>query len=543
MNQDLNRRNFLGMTGAGLLGGIAGAAPFTPPVVTVGEQTSPSGSGARPHNNERRNLVIFLPDETRADSLACYGNPVTRTPNFDRLAKDGTRFANCHVQFPVCGASRCSLLTGWPTSVRGHRSLFYYLRPEEPNLFRYLRRAGYDVFWYGKNDALAAQCFYDSVTEWSETLYQGTHKSDPPLQLTPGALTMLYSPMGDRRQTNDYACVQKAIEILERKEHERPFCIFLPLIGAHPPYTAPKDFYNMYSPSEVPAPIPPGLKNKPSFQAGMREMYGLEMLNEATLRKIRAIYYGQVSYTDWLLGEVMEALDRTNSTKNTALFLLSDHGDYAGDFGLVEKWPSGLEDCLTHVPLIARVPGGAPGVVAEDMVELYDVMQTVLDLAGTTATHTHFSRSLLPQMAGLAGDPNRAAFAEGGYNVYEPQCFEPLGSGGGEYVGKISLQNEQPITVSRSAMIRTRTHKLIMRPQDRSELYSYRDDPQERNNLYGTSGATAVQAELQEALLTHFLETSGIAPYDKDSRECPPFYPTRKDMTPDGWQEKILDKK
>jgi hypothetical protein len=74
-------------------------------------------------------------------------------------------------------------------------------------------------------------------------------------------------------------------------------------------------------------------------------------------------------------------------------------------------------------------------------------------------------------------------------------------------------------------------------------LYSYRDDPQERNNLYGTSGATAVQAELQEALLTHFLETSGIAPYDKDSRECPPFYPTRKDMTPDGWQEKILDKK
>ncbi|MGC9224563.1 MAG: sulfatase-like hydrolase/transferase [Terracidiphilus sp.] len=541
MTEDLNRRSFLGMTGAGLLGGIAGSAPFAPPAA-ASEPAGSSTSGAQPLSNARPNLVIFLPDETRADSLACYGNPVTRTPNLDQLAKEGTRFANCHVQFPVCGASRCSLLTGWPTSVRGHRSLYYYLRPEEPNLFRYLRRAGYDVFWYGKNDALAAQCFYDSATEWNDTFYQRTRNSDPPVHLTPNALTMLYSPMGGRRETQDYACVQKAIEVLEQKEHDRPFCIFLPLIGAHPPYTAPLDFYNMYSPSEVPAPIPPGLKNKPSFHAGIREMYGLGKLDDAALRKIRAVYYGQVSYTDWLIGEVMEALERTNRKKDTALFFLSDHGDYAGDFGLVEKWPNGLEDCLTHVPLIARVPGGAPGVVAEDMVELYDLMQTVLDLAGTTAAHTHFSRSLLPQLRGLAGDPDRAAFCEGGYNVYEPQCFEPFGSGGEDYVGKIRLQNERPVTVSRSAMIRTRTHKLILRPQDQSELYSYRDDPQERNNLFGRPGAETIQAELQAALLTHFLETSGIAPYDKDSRACPPFYPTRKDMAPAGWQKKILDR-
>ena len=529
------------MTGASLLGGIAGSAPFAQSAA-ASEEARSTASKSLPLYNERPNLVIFLPDETRADSLACYGNPVTRTPNFDRLAKEGTRFANCHVQFPVCGASRCSLLTGWPTSVRGHRSLYYYLRPEEPNLFRYLRRAGYEVFWYGKNDALAAQCFYDSATEWSDTLYHGINNEDPPVHLTRGALTMLYSPMGGRRETSDYASVQKAIEILEQKEHDRPFCIFLPLAGAHPPYTAPRDFYSMYSPSEVPPPIPPELKNKPSFHAGIREMYGLGGVNSATLRKIRAVYYGRVSYTDWLLGEVMEALERTNRKKDTALFLLSDHGDYAGDFGLVEKWPNGLEDCLTHVPLIAHVPGAAPGVVAEDMVELYDLMQTVLDLAGTTATHTHFSRSLLPQMTGLAGDPARAAFCEGGYNVYEPQCFEPLGSGGEDYVGKVRLQNERPVTVSRSAMIRTRTHKLIRRPQDQSELYSYRDDPQERNNLFGTSGVAAVQTELQAALLAHFLETSGIAPYDKDSRDCPPFYPTRKDLATAHWQEKILDR-
>src|SRR5207245_3614393 len=72
------------------------------------------------------------------------------------------------------------------------------------------------------------------------------------------------------------------------------------------------------------------------------------------------------------------------------LMVCSDHGDYAGDYGLVEKWPSGLEDCLTHVPLIARSPGGTPGHVSPELIELFDVMPTCLDLAGTKATHTSF---------------------------------------------------------------------------------------------------------------------------------------------------------
>ena len=176
------------------------------------------------------------------------------------------------------------------------------------------------------------------------------------------------------------------------------------------------------------------------------------------------------------------------------------------------------------------------------MIELYDIMQTVLDLAGATAHHTHFSRTLLPQLHGEPGDPARAAFCEGGYNVYEPQCFEPPGAGGGPYAGKIVLQNDRPQTVSRSSMIRTRTHKLIVRPQDQSELYSYREDPQERNNLYGESGISATQIDLQARLLDRYVETTGIAPFDKDSRDCPPFYPTRTDLTPAHWQE-MLDRR
>src|SRR6185437_2102918 len=160
----MNRRNFIGASSAAALAGaLGGAAPAAPEAMPEPQAALPSTPARRP------NIILFMPDEVRADSFGCYGNPIAKTPNLDRLAAQGARFANCHVQYPVCGASRCSLLTGWPTSVRGHRSLYYFLRPEEPNLFRYLRRAGYDVFWYGKNDALAQQTFDDSVTEWYDT--------------------------------------------------------------------------------------------------------------------------------------------------------------------------------------------------------------------------------------------------------------------------------------------------------------------------------------------------------------------------------------
>jgi len=472
---------------------------------------------------KRPNIIIFMPDEMRADSLGCYGNVVSKTPNFDRLAREGTLFANCHVQFPVCGASRCSMMTGWPASVRGHRSLYYFLRPNEPNLFRYLKNDGYDVYWFGKNDLLSGQCFYDSVTRWTD---KSANFSEYTQVTTPdvNANTFLCHPTGDRRDTWDYGLVQSAIDVLARKETDAPFCLFIPMLHPHPPYTAPNDFYDLHSPDDLPGLIPPGLPGRPEFHAALRSTYGLDRVSDATFRKIRAVYYGQVAYSDWLLGELLEAMESTGRDKDTALFVVSDHGDYAGDYGLVEKWPSGLEDALTHVPLIARIPGGRAGHRVNVMVEAYDLMATCLDLAGVTARHTHFARSLMPQIQGGAGDPDRAAFAEGGYNVYEPQCFEPLIPDSALYGRKADLQNSRPETVTRAAMIRTQTAKLILRPQGQSELYDLLADPREENNLYGASTMTQTQQALQLRLLDWYVNTTGVAPLDKDQRGPPPFY-------------------
>lgn len=532
----VSRRSFFGgAAGLSLAGSLSAIA-------------ADSGSG-QPQNTSsgvKPNLIFFMPDELRADALSCYGNPICRTPNLDRLAGEGTRFSNCYIQYPVCGASRCSLLTGWPTSVRGHRSLYYFLRPHEPNLFRYLRQNDYDVFWYGKNDALASASFPDSVTEWDyypedTTRVEPVNRGNPHRFGDPLYYSFLYDEGGDRRRTSDYRNVQAAKRILARKEPARPFCIFLPLSSPHPPYAGPQGFHDLYNPDDLPPLRPVGLPKKPAFHSGIRKTYGIEPLPESTFRKIRAVYLGMVSYTDWLLGELLEAVEQTNHSSDTAIFAFSDHGDYAGDYGLVEKWPSGLEDTLTHIPLIARVPGGAKGHTSEETVELFDVMATSLELAGIEAQHTHFARSLLPQLHGMPGDPARAAFAEGGYNIYEPQCFEPSRGPHEIYHPKTKLEQDHPQTVSRAAMVRTRAHKLILRPGGQSELYSYQHDPHELQNLYGESNAADVQHDLERRLASWYLTTTGIAPFDKDPREAPPFYPTPS-FPHQNWHRELLDK-
>jgi len=501
----LNRRALIGAAGSTFLASLAARARV------------PGGS--------RPNLILFFPDEMRADSLACYGNPVTRTPAFDLLAKQGTRFANCHVQTPICAASRCSMLTGLPTSATGHRGFSYLLQPDEPNLFRTLREGGYDTYFFGKNDVLAPETFARSLTDWADPpapgAAPGDHAPGARRGKVDGPTTMLLPATGDRRATSDYGILKRAIQVIERREQDRPFCLFLPVFQPHPPYHAPDGFQDMYKPGDLPPLIPPGSKGRPAYHQAIREKYRLTEVEDAVLRQVRATYYGQVSYTDWLLGELMEALERTGRDKDTALLVSSDHGDYAGDYGLVEKWHGGLETCLTHVPMIGRVPGGVAGNVAKGMTELYDVLPTFLDLAGLSATHTNFARSMMPQLQGGQGDPERAAFTEAGMNIYEPQAFDT--PSGGLYARKSELAAEQPALVGRAASVRTQRYTFVQRPQGLSELYDRQADPSELNNLIGQRSHAKVQDLLERRLLDWYINTTGVPADTRNSRDVPNF--------------------
>lgn len=479
---------------------------------------------------QRPNLILYMTDELRAESVGCYGHPLVKTPNIDRLASEGTRFVQCHVANPVCGPSRCSFATGWPVHVRGHRSLYYALHPDEPNLFRYLKDGGYDVYWFGKNDLLSADSFPLSVTRWGSgggrgapavTGLGGSGNPYPPGD--PHYYSFLNARLPDRRRTGDYANVQAAIDVL-RRPAQRPFCLYLPLTYPHPPYAAPEDFHDMYKPADLPPLRPFGLPRRPRHHEAIRRICRLGGLKDADFRQIQAVYLGMVSYADWLLGQLMEALEATNHANDTALFFFADHGDFAGDWGLVEKWPNGMTDDLTRIPLIARVPGFSRGVVSTRIVEQFDVMATCLELAGIRANHTHFARSLIPQLQGRPGDPNRAAFCEGGYNTQEPQCFEPLDQFSNPeniYYPKVALQNHQPDTITRTSMIRTLEHKLIYRPDDQSEFYDLKTDPHEVHNLYGDATYRTHQEQLFHQMMDWYVRTADVAPRQTDARGLP----------------------
>jgi arylsulfatase A-like enzyme len=501
----LTRRTFLGTVGAaGMLAQTRSAGPAKPP-----------------------NLILFMADELRAESIGCYGHPLVKTPNLDHLASEGTRFEQCHVQNPVCEPSRCSFLTGWPVHVRGHRSLYHGLHPDEPNLFRYLKEAGYEVYWYGKNDLLSPDSFAASVTHAEPGPPSGMFTKNPFPFEDPRYYTFLWEKGKDRRKTGDFENVQSAAAILAR-ENAKPFCIFLPLIYPHPPYSAPEEFHDMYRPSDLAPLRPANLPRQPRFYSALRKRMRLDRLGDDTFRQVQAVYLGQVSYTDWVLGQLLEAIESSGRAHDTALFVFSDHGDYAGDYGLVEKWPNAMPDPLTRIPLIVRLPGDAQGFarghVATGQVELFDVMGTCLELAGVTARHTHFAKSLFPQLRGDSGDAGRPVFCEGGYNKNEPQMFEPLdqfASPTGPYYPKVALQNEEPETVTRSTMIRTLTHKLIYRPDDQSELYDLAKDPRETHNVYGEAAYNKIQRELMVKLVDWYVRTSDVAPQQRDPRGFP----------------------
>lgn len=471
---------------------------------------------------ETMNFIYFNPDEMRADALGCYGHPVAKTPNIDKLAAQGTRFDQCHVQHPVCTPSRCSFMSGWYPHTRGHRTLWYPLQPEEPNTLKYLKQAGYDVHWIGKNDLLAQEGLEDSVTALHD-LEAGSPLGDrnlyPPDH--PGHWSFLYGPQ--EGHSEDWYRVERAIEILKAwQPGDPPFMLYLPLIYPHCPFTCPQPWYDMYDPDEMPDFRPADLPNLPAFHALIRQYRQLDKLDPAILRKVAAVYLGMISYIDDMLGRLMTALEETGLADDTTTFFFSDHGDWAGDYGLVEKWPSALDDCLTRVPMIVKTPGGTPGHVVHEPIECFDILPTTLELANIACQHQHFARSMRPQLKGAAGDPDRAVFAEGGYSPHEPHCYEVVRSTTHIYYPKQLQQMERPESQVRATMIRTATHKLIYRPEDISELYDLEADPRELHNVYEDPAYADIRRTLKRRLLDWYVLTSDVVPIEKQSRDYSP---------------------
>jgi len=347
--------------------------------------------------------------------------------------------------------------------------------------------------------------------------------------------------------THDGKSVQAAINFMKnRKPNAPPFAVFLPLSFPHPPYSAPHPFAEMYNKSNIGTIKGRNLPNKPEFHQLIRHYHEFDKLNKMEyddlMVQLRATYLGMVSYSDALLGRVLDFMDAEENSelkKNTVMMVWSDHGDYTGDYGLVEKWPSGLEDVMTRVPLIIKIPGAGDenmGARWKAPVQLYDVMATVLDLAGIKPRHVHFAKSLVKQVTGAAteADERKYVFAEGGFASFEPRDLEsdcdavaqPCLPRGHQYYPKLRQQSERPDSVSRAIMVRSKDAKLVWRSDPQwgdkdNELYDLVKDPEELYNVWDHAEYKGLQAEMKEELLKWLATTSDVTPWEKDDRNIP----------------------
>ncbi len=467
-----------------------------------------AGIGAAP------NLVFLVADQLRADALGLAGNTVARTPRLDALAASGTVCTDAHVQHPVCSPSRVSFLTGWYPHVRGHRTLTHLIQADEPNLLRILRDAGYYVAWAGER----GDTFAPGVTELSVDEYGCSEAPDrAPGDEFPSEFRarLFYGgvlPPGG--VDHDEAAVRTAEERLASPPPE-PWALFVAFMAPHCPFQAEEPWFSAVDRGAVPAPQPVPTGPEAAFKAALRSRAGLDRATSGMWQEVAAVYHGMVARLDHHVGRIGDAVSRTGQAGRTVTFFFSDHGEYLGDFGLVEKWPSAMDRCITATPLVVSGPGVPAGRRHHGPVELIDVLPTALGLAGLTAPHHHFGRSLLPLFADPAYPHRTFAFTEGGFSLSEVDQTERAPF---PYDVKSDLQHEDPRLVGRAVAVRAEDWTYVWRLYEPPELYDRRADPAEAVNLAGTSGAPEVEATMKEALLRWQVETADIIPTTVDPR-------------------------
>ena len=469
---------------------------------------------------KRPNLLLFMPETLRADAVLGPRESRAQTPNLNRLAEEGVSFTNCFAQNPICSPSRCSMFTGRYPHTRGQRSLLGLLKPDQRNLFRDLRDAGYRNAAFGKNDLLAQEsiplCF-DEVgcrvapsgafepaphppgSRWERTFYRGRRTQED-------------------CHDNDWACIQSALGFLD-EAHDQPFCLYLPLSFVHPPYKVEEPFFSMHDIESVPDPIPPELGGKRAYMQALHQAHGLDKLSVDDCKEIKRVYFGMTSRIDYQLGLLIDKLKARGLYDNTIVVVFSDHGDYAGDYGMVEKFLVGFEDCLLRVPLVVRGPGVDARGARACLCEMTDLYPTLLGLAGLESKHYHHGRSLSTVMSGAEDMHRDAVFAEGGHHPDETEHFHVKGlPPNTPYTPMFNLIKSDPGIAPRTLMIRTEKWKYVYSPGDRDELFDLASDPREITNLAACPQHANVGSRLRERLLRWMLDTGDVLPSARDAR-------------------------
>ncbi len=468
--------------------------------------------------SSRPNIVLFMTDQQRADTVGALGSPFASTPAFDALAARGTAFTDAFSQHSACSQSRASILTGWYPHTAGHRSLDNLLEPWEPNLLRIFKDAGYHVAWAGaRGDTFAPEVTEASVDFAGFTTYPdraafevltASHDLDTDLDRL-----YVHGAVDHEGPTLDEATVATAVELVQGGMPE-PWLLFVALLAPHPPFAVREPWLHLHDRGSVPMPVAAGA-GKAAFMAELRRRYRWDEVGEDAWREAVATYHGMVSAVDAQLGLVLDAVNAASDAHVVATF--TDHGEYLGDFGLIEKWPSGLDECLLRNPLIVSVPDGVAGQRSHALVEMVDLLPTLAEYAEVELAHAHFGRSLGPLLRGEVATHRDLACADGGFRTDEVAMFERVDPGSW-YRHKAAIQRDRPELVGTASVLRTGRWTYVRRRYEADELYDRRADPRETANRIDDPGLADVVGDLRLRLLDWLHDTGAVLPPERDPR-------------------------
>lgn len=351
---------------------------------------------------EKPNVLFIIADDLTATAVSAYENKACQTPNIDKLASQGTTYTRAYCQYPVCGPSRASFMSGYypnATTTFGYISGRDNIGPDRKTWSQLFKENGYytarvsKIYHMGvpgdiekgsdgKDDPASWTEKYNSQgPEWKAPgegeLVQGN--PDGSLPIKGGNVMTIVKADGDDLAHSDGKTAEKACELI-RQHKDEPFFIGVGFVRPHVPFVAPKTYFTPYPHDKVSLPekVPGDWDDIP--KRGINYVTSVNgKMNETQEKKAVAAYYASVAYMDAQVGKVLNTLEEEGLTDNTIVVFTSDHGFHLGEHRFWMK--VSLHEESARVPLIIKVPGKKPAV-CHSFAELIDLYPTVAELAG-----------------------------------------------------------------------------------------------------------------------------------------------------------------
>ena len=287
----------------------------------------------------------------------------------------------------------------------------------------------------------------------------------------------------------------------------RPWALWLSFPDPHPPFQAPEPYFSRFDPERIALPPwdPDLLATKPERLRVVHTLMRFGDYAEADLRCVVAAYYAMIAFVDDGVGQVLAALEASGQERDTVVVFTSDHGDYAGQWGMVEKWGSFAES-LTRVPLLLRYPGVVPaGQRCDALLSTLDVLPTFFALAGLEGPPGAGGQPLPSPYVPAGAPPRDAVFSEWGaggplVSLREAEAYDDP-----RHLGAWSALAPERAAQGRAKMIRMGRWKYCWDPMDPDgegrELYDVAADPWELENLARAPEYASTCAALEQRLL------------------------------------------